>query len=733
MTVMMEDGIKYSIDVNFYDLSQGMNPNGLWICGLVVYGKEYIFSKAGIESCRPGQTVLGPPDKTESVGETEISYSLFLDFVLTLADTTFRPQTFRFSEHNSISFTEAAAQFLCGTSIQKYLPSSLPDLSQIQRDLAQDLEQLFDSPSFVDASAKGGTIAFGNLAARGGDLVNYVPTTAPSRAESPDFDQLQAQIDACREESSKLRQRREAQLKDFEDQAPNQVQPQSEPEAKPSTKKKKLRSRSTDQLATSQRQRHSKSVERQKNNKPVERKPRKSKKRSSSVAPLPNDLEEESDQSSVPIQVSEDSNSIQQSENSGSLQRPKRVSFNDKPIEIIVEREEEEEFVTDQNGNPISLDSDEESLPPPLEEVPSENSTRVAATPQKLGARKKVRSPPPPKKRETVPSPLAHSASDVQNNNLVPISGPSSPTPFHETINNQTTEMAASEPNTIPTEEEGASPPKKNQKPSEPPVTFREFDHTADFEDLVREIVTMLDPEEQDRLREMEDWIIKNEGTWVLSEGFNVFLGRVLHDKSLPSAARVAMLRLLAFGAGMDDIVLIMHSDRKDHLLMNYAQEFDRHPIKEQEALALFFANLFENNSSSEWLLYISEWPSKGQDLSNIRVTTKVAVNALLGDTPTLQDYGTAIMHNLGTKEVFDDICSELAMAILQFFQGNPKEEHVFRCVKALNKFATIAHRDVPQLIKMIGPEPSKFSGMSSRVDEFIQALNARLARVPSF
>ena len=59
----------------------------------------------------------------------------------------------------------------------------------------------------------------------------------------------------------------------------------------------------------------------------------------------------------------------------------------------------------------------------------------------------------------------------------------------------------------------------------------------------------MLDPEEQDRLREMEDWIIKNEGTWVLAEGFNGFLGKVLHDKALPSEARVAMLRLLAYGA----------------------------------------------------------------------------------------------------------------------------------------------------------------------------------------
>lgn len=56
--------------------------------------------------------------------------------------------------------------------------------------------------------------------------------------------------------------------------------------------------------------------------------------------------------------------------------------------------------------------------------------------------------------------------------------------------------------------------------------------------------------------------------------------------------------------------------------------------------------------------------------LSNIRVTTKVAVNALLGDTPALVDYGSALMANLATKEVFDDVCSELAMAILQFFSG---------------------------------------------------------------
>ena len=83
--------------------------------------------------------------------------------------------------------------------------------------------------------------------------------------------------------------------------------------------------------------------------------------------------------------------------------------------------------------------------------------------------------------------------------------------------------------------------------------------------------------------------------------------------------------------------------------------------------------------------------------------------------------------------QVFDDVCTELAMAIMQFFQGKPPEDQVFRCMKALNKFCTIAHRDVPQLVKMIGPDPAKFSGMSPRIDELIGAISARLATVPMF
>ena len=64
----------------------------------------------------------------------------------------------------------------------------------------------------------------------------------------------------------------------------------------------------------------------------------------------------------------------------------------------------------------------------------------------------------------------------------------------------------------------------------------------------------------------------------------------------------------------------------------------------------LQFANLFE--TCSDWLLYISEWRQGSTNLSNVKVTTKVAVSSLLGDTSSLQDYGSAMMHNFSTKDV---------------------------------------------------------------------------------
>ena len=108
--------------------------------------------------------------------------------------------------------------------------------------------------------------------------------------------------------------------------------------------------------------------------------------------------------------------------------------------------------------------------------------------------------------------------------------------------------------------------------------------------------------------------------------------------------------------------------------------------------------NLFENVGPSEWLLYISEWEYNNQVISNIRVTTKVSVHCLLSSCPTLQDVGTALLYNIATKEVktvvFDDVAVEFAMAILQFFNNKPNEEHLFRTIKALTRFMQVRNND---------------------------------------
>lgn len=40
--------------------------------------------------------------------------------------------------------------------------------------------------------------------------------------------------------------------------------------------------------------------------------------------------------------------------------------------------------------------------------------------------------------------------------------------------------------------------------------------------------------------------------------------------------------------------------------------------------------------------------------------------------------------------QVFDDVAVELAMALLQFFNSKPSEEHLFRTMKALAKFVIV-------------------------------------------
>ncbi|XP_055531305.1 uncharacterized protein LOC129722091 [Wyeomyia smithii] len=270
----------------------------------------------------------------------------------------------------------------------------------------------------------------------------------------------------------------------------------------------------------------------------------------------------------------------------------------------------------------------------------------------------------------------------------------------------------------------------ERKKNREQPIIFKEVDPKLELECLVNLVDGKLSEEEQVAVDELHQYLLLGEGAWALGDGFLVFVGRMFRDSSLSTEVRVHLLRALANAALKDDIILLLHQDRREHVLMNFAQDIDKHPPEEQQAIALFMCNLFENDNASEWLLYISEWSYNNQTTSNIRATTKVAVHCLLAACPRLKDIGTALVHNLASKEVktvvFDDVAVEISMALLQFFNSEPTEEHLYRTMKALAKFALVSP-DVPQFIQMIGPHPKTLRGKSERINDLIDQISKKV------
>lgn len=525
----------HRVELYIYDLSLGMaaqlSPlllgkriDGVWHTSIVVYSREYFFGSHGIESCNPGGTALGGPKEVKYLGDTQVPYSVFIEYISGLSHSTYSANSYQLFSHNCNNFTEEIAQFLCGVSIPKYI---------------------LDLPNEVLSSNLSGAISA---------LVGQLEKSARpieeeeqrfSRENSPD---LSKQIEEARYNNFLLEQRRKT-LK--------------EKIAKSERKKKKKRKKI---LATG--------------------------------GVVPAELEE------------------------------------------------------------VAMADTEAPLNGTTETLPSEQALAL--------------------------------------------------------------------------EEEEKREEEEKKKARDPPIVYKDLvDVKQEFDSLLSLIDGKLSPEEQRSTEELQQYIIGDEGSWALGEGFLDFISKLLNDKQFPVEVRVKILNILAVAALKDDVILLLHSDRKEHVIMNYAYEIDRLSKEEQEALALFVVNMFENMSSSEWLLYITEWPLNNQQISNIRGTTKVAVHCLLSDNPVLQERGSAIIYNLASKEVktvvFDDIAVEITMALLQYFNQKPSEEHLFRCMKALARFTEVSRQEVPQLIQMIGPDPKTFKGTSERIDELIDKVAAKI------
>lgn len=180
----------WPVKVYIYDISKGMarslsqafigkQIDGVWHTGIVVYGEEYYFGgMGGVESCRPGGTILGGPDKIEHLGNTQIPKEMFQSYLFQLAQTSYRPHDYHLLEHNCNNFSSDVAQFLTGRDIPSYI-TSLPG-EVMSTPLGQMIRPLIDKMS---VQPSGGHAVFSQQQL-GTGLSNWQQAPAPTQQGS---------------------------------------------------------------------------------------------------------------------------------------------------------------------------------------------------------------------------------------------------------------------------------------------------------------------------------------------------------------------------------------------------------------------------------------------------------------------------------------------------------------------------------------------------------------------
>lgn len=195
----------YDVKVYIYDLSRGLarsmsqallgkQIDGIWHTGIVVYGQEFYFGgMGGIESCPPGGTVLGQPTTIHHVGQTQIPFEMFMEYLHDLSQTTFRAECYHLLNHNCNTFSSEVAQFLTGNDIPGHitgLPAEVMStpFGQMVRPFIDAMSvqptgghALFsDTPSSQPSSNQSGN---GNKAPPPSSKTNHSQSAAPPKSE----------------------------------------------------------------------------------------------------------------------------------------------------------------------------------------------------------------------------------------------------------------------------------------------------------------------------------------------------------------------------------------------------------------------------------------------------------------------------------------------------------------------------------------------------------------------
>lgn len=114
------------VKLNIYDLSGGAAKNhkigdGVWMSGLVVYGKEFYFGD-GVCHDLAGKTPFGIPKRQADIGYTQIEEEDFVESFLAGVGELYQRQNYRINKCDGNHFTNECAEFLTGgEGIPKHL------------------------------------------------------------------------------------------------------------------------------------------------------------------------------------------------------------------------------------------------------------------------------------------------------------------------------------------------------------------------------------------------------------------------------------------------------------------------------------------------------------------------------------------------------------------------------------------------------------------------------------
>ncbi|XP_029583806.1 desumoylating isopeptidase 1 isoform X2 [Salmo trutta] len=103
-----------------------------------------------------GGTMLGSPDTVVELGNTEVTEEIFMDYLSSLGENTYRGDKYRLFEHNCNTFTNEVAQFLTGRTIPSYI-TDLPS-EVLSTPFGQILRPILDS---IHIAPPGGNIING--------------------------------------------------------------------------------------------------------------------------------------------------------------------------------------------------------------------------------------------------------------------------------------------------------------------------------------------------------------------------------------------------------------------------------------------------------------------------------------------------------------------------------------------------------------------------------------------